>query len=236
MYESPGNEKHYSEQLVRLPGTGLYYDVPLALHDGQRLFAKLNLPEDRPLLLSLQSTFKYVPANDWTFAAIAAEHPQALILLVGHMGNGSIGERLLQRLTPHFEERGLSIGNHLRILPRLDYDDFMGLFAIAHHTIDTINWNGGNSSFQSLSLDCPVVTFPTTYMRGRHTVAMLRELEIPELIAQSREDYVAISGRLLTDQAFYSDIKGRIRQRKQRLFHDKRVQEAFQITVETVCR
>lgn len=81
-----------------------------------------------------------------------------------------------------------------------------------------------------------MVTFPTTYMRGRHTVAMLRELEIPELIAQSREDYVAISGRLLTDQAFYSDIKGRILQRKQRLFHDKRVQEAFQITVETVCR
>lgn len=234
--EPPGNEHHYSERLVRLPGTGLHYDVPLALHDGQRLYASLNLPEDRPLVLSLQSTFKYVPANDWTFAAVAAAHPQALILLVGHMGHGSIGERLQQRLTPHFEARGLDIRHHLRILPRLGYGDFMGLFAIAHHTIDTIDWNGGNSSFQSLSLDCPVVTFPTTFMRGRHTVAMLRELELPELIAHSREEYVAISGRLLTDQAFHAEIKTRIRERKQRLFHDKRVQEAFQITVETICR
>ena len=73
-------------------------------------------------------------------------------------------------------------------------------------------------------------------MRGRHTVAMLRALELPELIANSREDHAAISGRLLADQAFHADIKARISQRKQCLFHDQRVQEAFQITVETVCR
>lgn len=234
--EPPGNENHYSEKLVRLPATGLHYDLPLALHDGQQLFERLGLPDDRPLLLSLQSTFKYVPANDWTFAAIAAAQPQALILLVGHMGHGGIAERLYQRLEPHFNQRGLKIKNHLRLLPRLDYGDFMGLFSIAHHTLDTIDWNGGNSSFQSLSLDCPIVTFPTTYMRGRHSVAMLTELEIPELVAHSRDDYVAISTRLLSEKEFYDDIKARIRDRKHRLFHDKRVQEAFQITVETICR
>ena len=83
------------------------------------------------------------------------------------MGNGGIADRLYERLRPHFEHRGLEIEHHLRILPRLDYGDFMGLFAISHHTIDTIDWNGGNSSMQSLSLDCPVVTLPTAFMRGR---------------------------------------------------------------------
>ena len=210
--EPDGNEAHYSETLYRLPKTGLNYEIPAAIHDGQLLYDKYELPRDRPILNSLQSTFKYLPRNDWTFAEIAARHPEAFIVLVGHMGSGGIAERLLERMRPHFKQRGLEIENHLRILPRLDYGDFMGLFAISHHTIDTIDWNGGNSSMQSFSLDCPVVTLPTAFMRGRHTVSMLEVLELPELIADNADDYIAISCKLLDDPAFSTNcgvcIKG----------------------------
>ena len=234
--EPEGNETHYSESLYRLPNTGLNYEVPAALHDGQLLFDKFDLPRDRPILNSLQSTFKYIPRNDWAYAEIAKRHPEAFIVLVGHMGNGGIADRLYERLRPHFQERGLEIENHLRILPRLDYGDFMGLFAISHHTIDTIDWNGGNSSMQSFSLDCPVVSLPTAFMRGRHTVAMLEVLELPELIASDADDYVAISCRLLEDESFYQQMRDSIREHKPRLFHDKSVAEAFQVAVETICR
>ena len=234
--EPDGNDAHYSETLYRLPKTGLNYEIPAAIHDGQLLYDKYELPRDRPILNSLQSTFKYLPRNDWTFAEIAARHPEAFIVLVGHMGSGGIAERLLERMRPHFKQRGLEIENHLRILPRLDYGDFMGLFAISHHTIDTIDWNGGNSSLQSFSLDCPVVTLPTAFMRGRHTVAMLEVLELPELIAGNADDYVAISCKLLEDPAFYQAMKQGIQERKQRLFLDKSVAEAFQTAVETICR
>jgi protein O-GlcNAc transferase len=234
--EPAGNEAHYSETLFRLPNTGLNYETPVALHDGQTLYETFDLPRHRPILTSLQSTFKYLPRNDYTFAEIAARHPEAFIVLVGHMGSGSIPDRLYNRLRPHFEHRGLQIDNHLRILPRLDYGDFMGLFAIAHHTIDTIDWNGGNSSMQSFSLDCPVVTLPTAFMRGRHTISMLDVLEIPELIARDRDDYIAISCRLLDDEPFYNAVKQRIRNHKKRLFHDRGVAEAFQTAVETICR
>ena len=231
-----GNEEHYSETLWRLPRTGLNYDTPAAIHDGQLLFDKFDLPRDRPILNSLQSTFKYVPRNDWSFAEIAKRNPEAFIVLVGHMGHGGLCERLVERMRPHFEERGLELENHLRVLPRLDYADFMGLFSISHHTLDTIDWNGGNSSLQSFSLDCPVVTLPTEFMRGRHTVAMLEVLELPELIAKDGDDYVAISSHLLTDEAFYQEMRAKIAERKERLFHDKSVAEAFQLAVETICR
>ena len=234
--EPDGNEAHYSETLYRLPSTGLNYETPAALHDGQLLFDKFDLPRDRPILNSLQSTFKYLPRNDWTFAEIAMRHPEAFIVLVGHMGSGGIAERLFERLRPHFDQRGLVIEEHLRILPRLDYGDFMGLFAISHHTIDTIDWNGGNSSMQSFSLDCPVVTLPTAFMRGRHTVSMLEVLELPELIASNVDDYIAISSRLLEDEGFYRTMRSAIAERKQRLFHDRSVAEAFQVAVDTICR
>ena len=234
--EPQGNDDHYSEILYRLPNTGLNYETPVAVHDGQLLYDKFDLPRDRPILNSLQSTFKYLPRHDWTFAEIARCHPEALILLVGPMGSGRTTDRLFERMRPHFEQRGLLIDQHLRILPRLDYGDFMGLFAISHHTLDTIDWNGGNSSFQSFSLNCPVVTLPTAFMRGRHTVSMLDVLAIPELIATDAHDYVAISCRLLEDQAFHAAIKDAIAERKGRLFHDRSVAEAFQIALETVCR
>ena len=230
--EPPGNDEHYSETLWRLPATGLNYETPAALHDGQVLFEKFDLPSDRPILNSLQSTFKYVPQNDWIFAEIARRNPEALIVLVGHMGHGTIAERLLERMTPHFDKCGLAIDQHLRILPRLDYADYMGLFSISHHTIDTIDWNGGNSSLQSFSLDCPVVSLPTSFMRGRHTVAMLEVLDLPDLIAQDANEYIAISTRLLADHDFYAEMRRLIAERKHRLFNDRSVATAFKQAVD----
>jgi predicted O-linked N-acetylglucosamine transferase (SPINDLY family) len=225
--EAEGNERHYCESLWRLPATGLNYETPLAVHDGQSLYAKFDLPLDRPLLASLQSTFKYVPRNDWVFAEIAKQNPEALIALVGHMGHSGIADRLLRRMRRHFVERGLVLENHLRILPRLDYGDYMGLLAISHHTIDTIDWNGGNSSLQSFSLCCPVVTMPTEFMRGRHTISMLSVLELPELVASDRHEYVAISSQLLQDSSFYFAVKAKIAERKHLLFGDHVVSDGF---------
>jgi predicted O-linked N-acetylglucosamine transferase (SPINDLY family) len=112
----------------------------------------------------------------------------------------------------------------------------MGLFAIAHHVLDTIGWNGGNSSFQSFSLQCPVVTMPTEFMRGRHTLAMLKTMAVEELIASNVDAYVAISSRLLQDQAFYARIKRRISEKQNLLFDDQAIATAFEAFVCEACR
>lgn len=216
------NQAHYSEQLIRLPGIGLNYPTPIAFHDGTILFDKFNLPTNRPLILSLQSTFKYVPRNDWIFAELAYRNKNAFILLVGSMENTIITEILISRLRPHFEQRELDIEQHLRILPQLDSADYTGMFLIANHSIDTIDWNGGNSSLQAFSQNCPVVSMPTGLMRGRHTLSMLLELDLKDLIASDRNSYVDISSRLINDIAFHQEIKEKIQSRKHLLFNDKR--------------
>ena len=234
--EPSGNEEHYSETLYRLPDTGLNYEVPAAIHDGQLLYDKFDLPRDRPILNSLQSTFKYIPRNDWTYAEIAKRHPEAFIVLVGHMGNGGIAIVSTSACVPISSIAAWRSNTICASCPASTTATSWGLFAISHHTIDTIDWNGGNSSMQSFSLDCPVVTLPTAFMRGRHTVAMLDVLELPELIASDADDYIAISCRLLDDESFYQQMRDSIRERKSRLFYDKSVAEAFQVAVETICR
>ena len=44
-------------------------------------------------------------------------------------------------------------------------------------------------------------------MRGRHTVSMLKEMEIDELIASNYDEYVDISNRLINDKFFYQKVK-----------------------------
>lgn len=232
--EHSESDAHYSERLVRLPNTGLYYQKPATVHDGESLYEKFSLPRDRPLLLSMQSTFKYIPANDRLFAELSRVSADACIVFVGHMGNSSILSCFRQRLARVYEEFDLEIDNHVRFLPRLDYGDYMGMFEIAHHTLDTVDWNGGNSSFQSLSLDCPVVTFPTRLMRGRHTIAMLKQLELDCLIAESTDQYIEISSRLLADDSLYQSVRRQIAARKHNLFCDQSVAEAFQVWIDGV--
>ena len=65
---------------------------------------------------------------------------------------------------------------------------------------------------------------------------MLDVLELPQLIAKDVDDYVAISSRLLEDESFYQQMRTLIGERKERLFQDKSVAQAFQMAVETICR
>ena len=225
--ETPDSQTFYSEKLVLLPRTGICYDPPLIEDVELDLRTHYGLPEDRPVLLSLQSSFKYHPKHDPLYAELSSLNPEAFIVLVGHMGNKTINQVLFARMARSYNEKGLDIHEHLCILPRLPYHHYVGLFGIAHHALDTPDWNGGNSSFQAFAQACPVVTLPGRFMRGRHTISMLEVMELEELIATSESDYLQISTRLLREPQFHQNIKDLIKERAHRLFRDEGIARAF---------
>ena len=59
-------------------------------------------------------------------------------------------------------------------------------------------------------------------MRGRHTLSMLLELDLRELVANDRNSFVDISSRLISDVEFHVEVKKKIQSRKHLLFNDKR--------------
>ena len=235
--ETEESENFYSEKLWRLPRTGLNYPVPTASEDtSDKLFKKYGLAKDRIIINSLQSTFKYIPNYDWIFAEIIARTPDVQLVMVNHMGSAEVIKQLKARMRPYFERYKLDIDYNVRILPRLEHNDYMSIFKISHLTLDTIGWNGGNSSFQSFAQGCPVITLPTTYMRGRHTRSMLQLMEIHELIAKNESDYIEKTHRLLTDEEHYLSIKNKVIERSHHLFNDQSVAVAFQKAVQTLCK
>lgn len=64
-------------------------------------------------------------------------------------------------------------------------------------------------------------------MGGRHKLAMLEVLELPELVASSRAEYVEISVRLLAEDDFANQMRALINERSQRLFADQEVSDCF---------
>jgi CRISPR-associated protein Csy1 len=63
--------------------------------------------------------------------------------------------------------------------------------------------------------------------RGRQTSAMLRMLEIPELIATDEDDYVAKAVALMREPARRENLRATILMRQARLFDDAAAVRAF---------
>ena len=87
--------------------------------------------------------------------------------------------------------------------------------------LDSIGWSGGNTTLEALAQDLPVVTFQGELMRGRVSAGILRMMGMPETIAETLDDYVALAVRMGRDLSFRADIKKRIASDKHRLYRDR---------------
>ena len=125
-----------------------------------------------------------------------------------------------ERLAASFTRANLTANDYVRFLPRMNTNQFAALCERIDVSIDSIGWSGGNSTIQCLEKDCPVVTLPGEFMRGRHSAAMLRMIGLDELIAESLPDFVDRITRLGLDPRFRATVSQRIAENKHKLYQD----------------
>ena len=75
---------------------------------------------------------------------------------------------------------------------------------------------------EAISLNKPIVTCPSEYMKGRVTYSFLRKLNIEETIASSKKEYVEIAVKLAKDNNFRNSITKKIVNNKKNLFNDNK--------------
>jgi predicted O-linked N-acetylglucosamine transferase (SPINDLY family)/MoaA/NifB/PqqE/SkfB family radical SAM enzyme len=188
LMEQPDADRHYTEQLVRLPNLSIAY---AALPDRGGVLARdtLGLRDDAVVYVCCQSLFKYLPRYDTVFAQIAALVPAAQFLFIGA---GTPPAALFRaRLDRFLAAAGLSMERHVRVIPPVPIEDFSALLRCADVYLDSIGWSGGNTTLEAVACDLPVVTMPTGLMRGRHSAAILEHMGLGGHVAGSVEDFVA---------------------------------------------
>jgi protein O-GlcNAc transferase len=224
LFEPDGAQSHYSERLFLLkdlPTLAYYYKPTLPMTPAAR--ENFGVDASETLYVCPQTLFKLHPDFDQLLHGILARDPHGVVILI----EGTFKE-FSDRLRARFESTMPSVAHRVRFVPRLAYSAFLQLLSIADVILDTVHFNGMNTSLEAFALGTPVVTWPAAMQRGRHTQAMYRKMGILDGIATGAESYVDIAVRLGTDRAHALRMRERILASNGVLYEDARVVAEFE--------
>ncbi|MGE5616223.1 MAG: hypothetical protein ACM3X5_04845 [Bacillota bacterium] len=217
LYELPGAQRDYSERLVEIPdvGTLSYYHRP-AMPAEVASRAELAIdPSDR-IYFCPQSLQKVQPAMDRIFARIAQLDGDARIVLI------EFEEHQRRALEARFGRLFQSLLDRVRFVPRAQYAHFLARLACADVLLDTVHFNGQNSTLEAFAMGMPVVTLPGRFQRARHGYGLYTAMGFTDLIATDPEDYARKAVRVANDRAFRDHCRERIAASCGVLFEDRR--------------
>jgi len=216
LMETQGSQAYYSEKLIKLPGLGINYEAP-NLSNIQKPNIQKSL--DSTVFLNLQSLFKLLPDDDHIYSDIVKKYSKCCFWFIQEKQE-SVTNIFKQRLQKLFENNGLDFKKYFYFHPKCSEDEFFGLIEESDIILDSFNWSGGNTSLEAIALNKPIVTYPSQFMRGRHTYAILKTLGIDETIAISKDNYIEISLKLASDVNYRNLIIDKIKKNKKKLFND----------------
>ncbi len=218
----PGDaDKHYRERLQRLPGLGTNYPKPPK--PDLRSRAALGLPMGAPLVVCMQSSFKWSP--DFMLAVADVLSRQLTAKLVYFINREPASAYVFERaLRCAFDQYNLDFNQRVHGIAEVERTRFLSVLAECDLALDTFGFSGGNTSLDALSVGLPVLTLPGEFMRGRQTMAMLQIVDASELVANDRDGYIARAVQLIEHSvnadADDSTLREKVARNAHRLFDD----------------
>jgi len=214
--EPADGERYYSERLVRLPGTTLFYPRPVA-PSAPKSRAALGLPEIGPLLICPQSLFKFHPEFDRALVEMLRREKRATLALLDqhHPNNPELIRRALRAAGGH------DVLDRITFLRGLPHGDFLSFLMAADVMLDTFHFSGGNTSLEGFAMGTPIVTWPGTFMRGRHTHGFYRLMGIEDGTAVDPAAYIDRALTIATTPPLREEISAKIKSRNSVLYEDR---------------
>jgi predicted O-linked N-acetylglucosamine transferase (SPINDLY family) len=205
--DPPGESDRYSsEELLRMPdvfwcylpreGSPPVVELPASVA-GKLTFGSVNnLAKITPQVLEL-------------WASIARAVPGSKLLLqASTLGSERSNRRVLEKLA----EFGLA-GDRVELLGWMNFDDYLRTIQRIDVALDPFPFNGGTTSCHILWMGVPLVTLAGESHRARMGVSLLNSIGLPELIAQSPDEYIKIAKELAQDKSRLVQMRRNLRQR-----------------------
>lgn len=95
--------------------------------------------------------------------------------------------------------------------PRVPIGQYLSRYAYADAFLDTFHYNAHTTGGDALLMGVPLVTRRGTTFAGRVGASLLSAAGLPELIAETVEDYEALALRLARDTEFHAAIHDRLK-------------------------
>jgi len=188
LIEPDNADAHYTERLIRLPGTGVLtrFDTPTSRH--------WNGPQRQPghvRFALCQQPMKFDPRDDALFARIAQDAGPSEFWVVQSRKHPWASQLLMQRLTAAFAAAGLDPARHLHATPWMDEAEFLGFLDAMDVMLDCPAFSGYTTAWQAIHRGTPIVTLAGPAMRQRLAAGLLQQIGHTDGIARDPDHYVA---------------------------------------------
>jgi protein O-GlcNAc transferase len=207
--DPPGEPTSHTEELIRLPHGFCCYTPPSTAPDVAPLPA---LKAGFVTFGSLHALHRLNPAVLDLWSEVLRAAPTARLLVFRHSLQGKMKENLHRQLT----ERGIDPARiELRSAYAKDSSNspYLGVYHDVDISLDTFPWSGHTTACESLWMGVPVITLRGTRHAGRMVASVLTQIGLPELIADTPQQYVEKAAQLAQDLDRMTQLRGELRDR-----------------------
>jgi len=202
--DPPGsNDPSYIEESIRLPDCFWCYD-PLI-----REPAVNSLPALTNGYVTFGSLNHFSKLNDRMleiWARVLAAVPDSRLLILAPQGEAQ--HRVMRKL-----EQENIVQTRLKFVDRQPRITYFKLYHQIDLALDTLPYNGHTTNLDAFWMGVPVVTLTGGTVVGRAGWSQLCNLGLPELAAQTPEEYIKIAISLAGDLPRLSELRSTLRQR-----------------------
>ena len=192
------------ENAVRLPDSWFCFDP---LEDYPAASA---LPASGEGYVTFGSLNNFCKMNDavvelWARVLLAVEGSRLLL----QCPEGGPADRARQS----FASRGVDPERVQLIARTATREEFLEVFQRIDIALDPFPYNGGTTTCEALWMGIPVLTLPGSVIVSRIGLSILSSVGLPELVAHSAEDFVALAARLAGDLPRLAELRATLRER-----------------------
>ncbi|MGD0390242.1 MAG: hypothetical protein ABSC42_14950, partial [Tepidisphaeraceae bacterium] len=204
--DPPGtNDAYYSEKTVRLPES--YWCYPM--HGQSPQVGPLPAPSGGEVTFGCLNNFcKVSPAALELWIQLLRATPKSHLIV--HAKEGSHRQRVRDLL----ERQGID-PRRLKFAGLVSLSEYFKLYEQIDVGLDPFPCNGGTTTCDALWMGVPVVTLAGRTAVGRGGVSILANVGLPELIAQTPQQYVQIATDLAGDLPRLAELRRTLRARMQ---------------------
>ena len=195
--DPPGEEVHFTEQILRLPQTHLCFTPSERFRPYEHL---QRTPHENVVFASFNNFAKITDAMLTAWGEILCAVPTARLLLK----NVHPLKETLTRMKKRAVQAGI---DPARLELRPGSKDYLADYLDADVILDTFPYQGGGTTCEALCMGLPVVVRAGTRHGARFGVSLLHNAGLSELIAGSTEEYIERAVLLARDRTLLGALQ-----------------------------
>jgi protein O-GlcNAc transferase len=208
--DPPGRERFHTERLIRLRRSFSCYQPPPGAPEVA------SLPFDSAGVItfgSFNNLAKVTPEVIALWGRVLLAVRNSRIILKGR----PLADREVRaRIMSGFAKAGIAAERVELHAGNPSTHDHLAQYGNIDIALDTFPYNGTTTTCEALWMGVPVVTLAGTRHASRTGVSILTNCGMPELVAESEKDYLAIARELAKDLPGLRDLRGKLRERVER--------------------